>query len=546
MFTIRFNQRNVTKLYQSVRSMSSLTSFATVDPDTMSKDEVYTMKNLVNGKWTDAKDYESIVDPMNGDAFIKSPLTSIEELTPFVDSLKSCPKTGLHNPLKNPERYLMYGKIAARAAEMMDEPEVETFFARLVQRVVPKSDAQARAEIVVTKQFLYNFAGDNPRFLARSFGVPGDVAGQYTHGMRWPYGPVAIITPFNFPVEICILQLMGALFMGNKPVMKVDSKVAVAAEQFLRMLHAAGLPMEDVDFFLGDGPVMNELLLRAKPRTTLFTGSQAIAEKLAVDLRGKVSLEDAGFDWKILGPDVLNLEHVAWQCDHDAYASQGQKCSAQSILFMHENYTNAGLENKIASLASKRKLEDFTIGPVITWSTEMILNHVNDCLKIPGSRLAFGGTPLTGHSIPKQYGAVKPTAVHVPIEMLVKDEHFKVASKELFGPFQILTTYTDEQLPLVLALCEKMENHLTAAVVSNDPVFQNEVLASTVNGTTYVGNRARTTGAPQNHWFGPAGDPRGAGIGTPEAIKQVWSCHREIIYDVGQGETKDYTTPPQQ
>jgi 1-pyrroline-5-carboxylate dehydrogenase len=33
--------------------------------------------------------------------------------------------------------------------------------------------------------------------------------------------------------------------------------------------------------------------------------------------------------------------------------------------------------------------------------------------------------------------------------------------------------------------------------------------------------------------FGPAGDPRGAGIGTPEAIKLVWSCHREIIYDIG-------------
>ena len=40
-------------------------------------------------------------------------------------------------------------------------------------------------------------------------------------------------------------------------------------------------------------------------------------------------------------------------------------------------------------------------------------------------------------------------------------------------------------------------------------------------------------GAPQNHWFGPAGDPRGAGIGTPEAIKLVWSCHREIIHDNG-------------
>lgn len=37
---------------------------------------------------------------------------------------------------------------------------------------------------------------------------------------------------------------------------------------------------------------------------TLFTGSSRVAEKLAVDLKGRIKLEDAGFDWKILGPDV--------------------------------------------------------------------------------------------------------------------------------------------------------------------------------------------------------------------------------------------------
>lgn len=74
---------------------------------------------------------------------------------------------------------------------------------------------------------------------------------------------------------------------------------------------------------------------------------------------------------------------------------------------------------------------------------------------------------------------------------------------------------------------------MTAALVSNDPIFTEKVLGKTVNGTTYHGLRARTTGAPQNHWFGPSGDPRGAGIGTAEAIKFVWSHHREIISDIG-------------
>jgi 1-pyrroline-5-carboxylate dehydrogenase len=36
----------------------------------------------------------------------------------------------------------------------------------------------------------------------------------------------------------------------------------------------------------------------------LFTGSSGVAEHLVKSLKGKVKLEDAGFDWKILGPDV--------------------------------------------------------------------------------------------------------------------------------------------------------------------------------------------------------------------------------------------------
>lgn len=46
-------------------------------------------------------------------------------------------------------------------------------------------------------------------------------------------------------------------------------------------------------------------------------------------MHGKVKLEDAGFDWKILGPDVGDVDYVAWQSDQDAYAYSGQKCSAQ-------------------------------------------------------------------------------------------------------------------------------------------------------------------------------------------------------------------------
>lgn len=51
------------------------------------------------------------------------------------------------------------------------------------------------------------------------------------------------------------------------------------------------------------------ITLQANPRMTLFTGSSRVADKLAVDLKGRIKLEDAGFDWKILGPDVQEVSY---------------------------------------------------------------------------------------------------------------------------------------------------------------------------------------------------------------------------------------------
>lgn len=514
----------------------------------------------------------------------------ISEAEPFVSSLARVPKSGLHNPLKNPERYQLYGAVTARAAEELRKPEVERFFSRLVQRTSPKSDAQARAEVVVTRRFLENFGGDQPRFTASSRVVAGDHSGQSSAAHRWPFGGVGLVTPFNFPLEIPALQVLGALYMGNKPLVHVDRRVSVAFEQFVRLLHHCGAPLDDLDIVNGQGAVAGHVLKKAPARSTLFTGSRAVAEKLCSDLGGRVFLEDAGFDWKVLGPDVAPLspsdaasaagataatdvaasgfsssspsslsssfssgnknkktftvpdvDYVAWQCDQDAYACSGQKCSAQSILFAHENWTRPGvdIEARLAERAARRKLSDLTVGPVLTWTTEAMLSHVSKLAALPGARVAFGGKALSCpgvEKIPKQYGAIEPTAVFVPLEtILASKENFNLVTTEVFGPVQVLTTYSDSQLGDVLRCLERMEAHLTAAVVSNDPVFLNAVLGATCNGTTYAGARARTTGAPQNHWFGPAGDPRGAGIGTTEAIRLVWSCHREVISDFGPG-----------
>jgi len=524
--------------------MSQVPGFATVDPfNGMTADKPGAVQNLVAGEWRDAPAYrDDVIDPMNGELFLKVPDTTDHDA--FIAGLGSCPKSGLHNPHKHPDRYVMLGRVCAKAAALMATPEVADYFTKLLQRVMPKSWAQCAGEYHVTRVFIENFAGDGVRFLGRGFSNPGDHAGQESRGYRWPFGPVAVIAPFNFPLEIPALQVMGALFMGNRPLVKVDSKVSVVFEQFVRLLIHAGLPAEDIDLIHCRGSEMGKLLETGRDNIRLvqFTGSSGVAERISTLMNGAVRLEDAGFDWKVIGPDYDEkwLDYVAWQCEQDAYNATGQKCSAQSIMFVHKNWAG-DLLPKIESLAARRKMEDLTLGPILSWTDKQIDSHIAAVTAIDGADLLFGGNHLTGHSVPDCYGTLDATAVQVPLSALA-GEHFELVTTELFGPFQIVVEYGDDDLDTVLAILERISHHLTAAVVSADVGFQQAVLAATVNGTTYCGMRARTTGAPQNHWFGPAGDPRGAGIGTPEAITVTWSGHREIIMD--QGPLPENWTPP--
>ena len=100
------------------------------------------------------------------------------------------------------------------------------------------------------------------------------------------------------------MQLMGALYMGNRVLLHVDSRVSIVMDQFVRLMLHCGAPKMDVDVIHCDKEIMGEALDRIKPRMTLSRHPLRTPDELAIKLKGKVKLEDAGFDWKILGEDV--------------------------------------------------------------------------------------------------------------------------------------------------------------------------------------------------------------------------------------------------
>jgi 1-pyrroline-5-carboxylate dehydrogenase len=131
---------------------------------------------------------------LNGEVFIKAPLTTCDDdLQKFTDStylnfikfqlknfelkdpivykpsyfigLLSCPHAGLHNAFSKPERFVLYGDVAFKAAAALRDPEIENYFIRLIQRVCPKSHLQAQIELNTTRKYLENMSGDGGRFM---------------------------------------------------------------------------------------------------------------------------------------------------------------------------------------------------------------------------------------------------------------------------------------------------------------------------------------------------------------------------------------------
>ena len=119
----------------------------TFDPfEKKEEKQIHQVQNLIKGEWTkELKENEEILDPISGEVFLRVPNTT--DFSEYIKNLDRCPKSGLHNPIKNPDRYLMLGEVSRNASRILKEKSVEQYFCKLIQRVMPKSDIQCLGEV---------------------------------------------------------------------------------------------------------------------------------------------------------------------------------------------------------------------------------------------------------------------------------------------------------------------------------------------------------------------------------------------------------------
>ncbi|MFG1345023.1 bifunctional proline dehydrogenase/L-glutamate gamma-semialdehyde dehydrogenase PutA [Xanthobacter autotrophicus DSM 431] len=308
----------------------------------------------------------------------------------------------------------------------------------LIMREAGKSAANAVAEVREAVDFLRYYADE--------------AAARLTPAHR-PLGPVACISPWNFPLAIFTGQVAAALAAGNAVLAKPAEETPLVAAEAVRLLHAAGIPADVLLLLPGDGAVGAALVGAPDVAGVMFTGSTEVARAIAGGLAGRLTplgrpvpfiAETGGQNAMIVDSSAL-AEQVVGDVLASAFDSAGQRCSALRVLCLQEEVADgmlAMLKGAMAELELGRTDRlAVDVGPVITAEARAgIEAHV--------AAMAAKGCKV--HRLPLPPEAARGTFV---APTLIEISSMADLDREVFGPvLHVLRWRRRELRPLLAAI----------------------------------------------------------------------------------------------
>jgi aldehyde dehydrogenase (NAD+) len=302
---------------------------------------------------------------------------------------------------------------------------------RIVTREQGKPLAEARGEVPRAVDF-WSWMGHQGGSIS---GVTTATEVDTIQGMtlREPLGVVALITPWNFPVNVPGWKLASALVCGNTIVFKPSGLTPVCGEFLVQVLHDAGLPPGVLNLVHGSGKVAGDALVEHPDVAAIsFTGSTstglAINEKAARSGK-RVQAEMGGHNAVIVLADA-DLEKAAKGAAVAAFGTTGQRCTAARRIVadraIAEPLTERLRELTAALRVGPGDAEGTDIGPMVDGAAlEEVLQHIDIARNEGAEVLAGGGRPqrVSGDGFfiePTLLGGVRPGMT--------------ITREEVFGP----------------------------------------------------------------------------------------------------------------
>jgi malonate-semialdehyde dehydrogenase (acetylating)/methylmalonate-semialdehyde dehydrogenase len=269
--------------------------------------------------------------------------------------------------------------------------------------------------------------------------------------IRQPLGPVAIISPFNFPAMVPMWFFPIAIAAGNTVVLKPSEKVPSAALWLGRLWAEAGLPEGVFNVLNGDKVAVDGLLTHPHVKAVSFVGSTPVARYVyeTGTAHGKrVQALGGAKNHMVVLPDA-DLDLAADQAVNAGYGSAGERCMAISAVVAVGD-TADDLVHRIAERTRALRVGDgrrgCDMGPLVTAAARDRVCGYVDAGEAAGATLVVDGREVAPDADGEGY-FVGPTLFdHVTTDM-------SIYTDEIFGPvLSVLRVRTyDDAIDLINA-----------------------------------------------------------------------------------------------
>lgn len=302
--------------------------------------------------------------------------------------------------------------------------------ARTLQRESGKPIQYARLEVLRAQDTL-RASADAARALTGAE-VPLDAAapgaGRLAFTRRFPVGPIASITPFNFPLNLVAHKVGPAIAAGCANVVKPASATPLSALILGQIAHEAGVPAGGINVVACDRRTGQQLVEDDRFKLLTFTGSAEVGWRMKREAgKKRVVLELGGNAAAIVLADA-DVEHAAARCATGGYYQAGQSCISVQRVLVHRDVAGRfrdAMVERARAIPYGDPADDATVcGPLIDRpNAERVEAWIAEAV-------AAGGRRLTGGEL--RGAVITPTLLDgVP-------RSARVVAEEVFGPVIVL------------------------------------------------------------------------------------------------------------
>lgn len=385
-------------------------------------------------------DQLTVYNPATGEAIKTIPQQSAKEVEEAIErshqAFTSWSKTSANERASLLKKW--YELIVEHKEELAD----------LITKENGKPYQEAVGEVLYGAGYIEWFAEEAKRVYGRT--VPAPTTGKRIVVTRQAVGPVAAITPWNFPNAMITRKAAPALAAGCTFIIKPAPDTPLSAYELARLAYEAGIPKGVLQVVIGDGEEIGNVFTSSpKIRKITFTGSTPVGKilmKNSADTVKHVSMELGGHAPLIVDEDA-NIDLAVEQAMVSKYRNAGQTCVCANRLIVHESIKDefaAKLSEQVSKLKVGNGLEEgVNVGPIINKrGFEKIVSQIDDAVE-KGAKVVAGGTYERNDD--KGCYFVNPTV------LADVDTSMNIMHEETFGPVAPIVTFTDIDEAIELA-----------------------------------------------------------------------------------------------